>query len=747
VEQPYQPTAAKSQSTADQAATYQRSPFSGMRMVPDGENYDALKVRWEKRFGGSRADAFSAVISRRSDLATIAVGHTLSKSSGRADAWVVAIDDAGDVLWQTSIGGARDDKATALVDLQDGSLVVVGDTASENGTKVAGLVAKLDADGTLLWRKTISGETDIFLHDVIGTAGEQVIVAGSSGKRAGFVAQLNSQGTVLWQQLFADQGPDIVHAISQLPNGELLAVGERSKLFDSNASAMRLSASGSLLWSQSYGGDGRDVFHDVALLNDGSVFAVGRTYASQKREQGWLVKLSDIESDSWEKTFGGPGVDAFHGITLLSDQSLVLVGVTDIANGAAANSWIVRVTDQGSVVKTRTLGGEYVDGLTSITARSDGSFSVVGYKHTDYDAPQDAYMALLGTPMSQQMRPVYASADAPTLYVPGGGELITERASVEILGNVIHSRPVRQIFVDGQQTELLPNGAFVKQISVPLGQSDIVVDAVDDRGVIGSTTVKVVRTEQGQLHAGDAINELLDDIDFGNYHALVIGNNEYKAADIPNLKSAINDANAVASVLQSDYNFDVDVMLNATRSEILAALDEKSESLGPQDNLLVYYAGHGYYDEDVDLGYWLPSDASLDNKEAWIRNSAITDTIKSMNAKHVLLVADSCFSGTLLRNVDIRRSGRFFKQMADRSARLVMTSGGIEPVMDEGGDGHSVFARNLIRKLRSSDKIIDGTSLYQAIREPVVMTSEQVPQYSNIRFVDSDGGDFLFVKR
>jgi hypothetical protein len=76
-----------------------------------------------------------------------------------------------------------------------------------------------------------------------------------------------------------------------------------------------------------------------------------------------------------------------------------------------------------------------------------------------------------------------------------------------------------------------------------------------------------------------------------------------------------------------------------------------------------------------------------------------------------------------------------------------MTSGGIEPVMDEGGDGHSVFARNLIRKLRSSDQIIDGTSLYQAIREPVVMTSEQVPQYSNIRFIDSDGGDFLFVKQ
>ena len=76
-----------------------------------------------------------------------------------------------------------------------------------------------------------------------------------------------------------------------------------------------------------------------------------------------------------------------------------------------------------------------------------------------------------------------------------------------------------------------------------------------------------------------------------------------------------------------------------------------------------------------------------------------------------------------------------------------MTSGGIEPVMDGGGDGHSVFARSFIEKLRGGERIVDGTSLFQAIREPVVMSSEQVPQYSNIRFIDSDGGDFLFVRR
>ena len=179
----------------------------------------------------------------------------------------------------------------------------------------------------------------------------------------------------------------------------------------------------------------------------------------------------------------------------------------------------------------------------------------------------------------------------------------------------------------------------------------------------------------------------------------------------------------------------------------LRALNGLNDVLREDDNLLLYYAGHGYYDEDVDLGYWLPVDADLESKRNWIRNSTITDTIKGMQAKHVLLVADSCFSGTLLRSVDVKRTGRFYEQMARRSARLVMTSGGIEPVMDGGGDGHSVFARSFIEKLRGGERIVACTSLFQAIREPVVMSSEQVPQYSNIRFIDSDGGDFLFVRR
>ena len=733
--------------SAPEAFERQSLSNSAMRMVPDVSDFEELKLRWEKSFGGVRSDGFTEVISRRSDLATIAVGHNSSDSSGRSDAWVVAIGDDGQLLWETTIGGARNDRANGVYDLPDGSLIVVGATVNEFSGRLVGLVAKLDESGEVLWRRELSGSDDLTLNTVIAVAQDRLVVAGTSGKLAGYVAELDVDGKPVWQQMLKDKGPDIVHALAQLPNGEIAVAGERTELFSSDAWLVRLSASGEPVWSASFGGVDGDIFSDLLALTDGSLVAVGSTYTEAAMEQGWMVRVNTDGGIVWEKSFGGIGVDSLSGVTVLGDQSLVVVGRTDAGNEQAPNSWVLRVSDSGQLIKARALGEEYGDGLLAIAARSDGSFAAVGFTQPDFDSQIDGYVVLLGTPSSAKMRPVYAAADAPTLFVPGGGQLLTERATVEVLGNVIHSRPVRQLFVDGQQTEILPNGAFVKQLSVPLGQTEITVDAVDDRGVIGSTTIRVVRTEQGQLQSDGDLAELMAAVDFGRYHALIIGNNNYPAADIPALRSAVNDARTVAEVLESDYSFDVNLLENATRSQIIAALDEQSRSLGPQDNLLVYYAGHGYYDEDVDLGYWLPTDASLASKEAWIRNSAITDAIKGMKAKHVLLVADSCFSGTLLRNVDVKRTGRFYERMAGRSARLVMTSGGIEPVMDEGGDGHSVFARNLIRKLRSSDQIIDGTSLYQAIREPVVMTSEQVPQYSNIRFIDSDGGDFLFVKQ
>lgn len=235
-------------------------------------------------------------------------------------------------------------------------------------------------------------------------------------------------------------------------------------------------------------------------------------------------------------------------------------------------------------------------------------------------------------------------------------------------------------------------------------------------------------------------------INYGRYYALIIGNNEY--ATLPDLKNAIADGTEVAHVLEQQYGFKVTSLINATRADIITALDEYRGKLGENDNLLIYYAGHGWLDREAERGYWLPVDASDINRTNWLSNADITDGLKAMKAKHVLVVADSCYSATLSRAVVIRdTSPNYLSRLAQKRSRTVMTSGGLEPVSDSGGGRHSVFAKVFLDLLRENPGVLEGTEMFGKLRRSVLVNARQTPEYGDIRFAGHEGGDFLFVRR
>ena len=133
------------------------------------------------------------------------------------------------------------------------------------------------------------------------------------------------------------------------------------------------------------------------------------------------------------------------------------------------------------------------------------------------------------------------------------------------------------------------------------------------------------------------------DVDFGRYHALVIGINAYK--NLPQLETAVNDASAVADVLRQKYGFEVTLLLNPGRSVVIRALDKLRGELTERDNLLIYYAGHGVLDVEADAGFWMSVDAEESTQADWISIATITSTVRAMSAKHVMVVSDSCYSG------------------------------------------------------------------------------------------------------
>jgi hypothetical protein len=235
-------------------------------------------------------------------------------------------------------------------------------------------------------------------------------------------------------------------------------------------------------------------------------------------------------------------------------------------------------------------------------------------------------------------------------------------------------------------------------------------------------------------------------LDYGDYYALVIGNNRYE--HLQNLRTAVNDARNVADLLKVDYGFDVTLLENADRSQIVKSISGLRGRVGRQDNVLIYYAGHGYLDEAADEGFWLPVDASPDEPSNWIMTDRIVSQIRAMEAKHVMIVADSCFSGTLTRGLKIeQRTPEWLKRIVKKKARTALTSGGLEPVSDSGGGENSIFAHSFLSILKDNDGVLDASKLFRQLKPKVMLNSDQTPEYGDIHRAGHDGGDFLFVRQ
>lgn len=234
---------------------------------------------------------------------------------------------------------------------------------------------------------------------------------------------------------------------------------------------------------------------------------------------------------------------------------------------------------------------------------------------------------------------------------------------------------------------------------------------------------------------------------FGRYSALVIGIDRYD--HLPGLGNAVRDARAVGALLEAGYGYEVTTLENPGRAEILKALVAMRRTLSEKDNLLIYYAGHGWLDPEADEGYWLPRDADREDPTNWISNDTITAQLRALRAKHVMVVADSCYSGKLVRGIRVGpRPTDYYARMAERRARVVLSSGGLEPVDDGGGrGGHSVFAAAFLAALEENEAIVDGSTVFSRIRRPVMTNADQIPEYADIRLAGHDGGDFLFVRK
>jgi len=325
----------------------------------------------------------------------------------------------------------------------------------------------------------------------------------------------------------------------------------------------------------------------------------------------------------------------------------------------------------------------------------------------------------------------------PVITIMEGTERVNT-ASKKVVGRVTDDSKVESVEVNSVPAEI-NNGTFSASILLKPGKNEVTVIAIDIYKNQATKTFTVER-EAAKVVQKDEDNEV------GKYYAILIAVQDYTDSNIKKLEGPVSDAKKLQNALML-YKFDsIIFMPDAGRSQILDTFEELSKKVTKKDNVLIFYAGHGYFDKQRDQGYWLPVDAKKSARSTWITNSDIRDNIKAIDSRHTLLIADACFSGGIFKATRSlwMNADQATKTQYSLPSRKAMTAGTLMEVPDK-----SVFLEYLVKRLEDNDApTISAGSLYNKIKEPVANNSEgQNPQFGVIDGAGDEGGDFIFFKK
>ena len=325
----------------------------------------------------------------------------------------------------TTLGGTKNESAKSVIKTQDGGYAIVGYTQSMDGD-VEGKsnesfdywFLKFNASKELEWQKTYGGSADDRANSVIQTndGGYAVVGKSKSGdgdvlENAGYddfwITKLDINGSVSWVQSFGYSGSDVPYSIIQTNDQGYLLSG----VLDVSASngqgdrltniqgrhaggdywIIKLSSSGVKEWSNYYGGTFTDTAYSAIQTNDNGYIIVGSSDSTDvniSNNKGnydfWIIKISELGTLIWEKSFGGDQVDEARSISQMADGNYLVIGDTrssniDVSqNNGATDVWIIKISPEGSLIWEKTLGGSSFDVGRSISKTQDDGFLIAG---------------------------------------------------------------------------------------------------------------------------------------------------------------------------------------------------------------------------------------------------------------------------------------------------------------------------------------------------------------------------------
>lgn len=365
--------------------------------------------------------------------------------------------------------------------------------------------------------------------------------------------------------------------------------------------------------------------------------------------------------------------------------------------------------------------------LPGITARVEAITGVIKKEIATLNTP--ASLNLLTPKLLQGTIAERADGNAPMLFVSG---TVNDPAGIEWVN------------ANGTQaTTLEPNGFFA--VKVKNDVNDLTIQSKNKAGRITTFNYQLQNTSRATENSD--IPPIPPEVKPG-YHAILIAISDYNSADLKKLPNTVIEARAFKNLLTSQYGFkpeNIDTLYNKGFMEIVGKLYSKLKSLNEEDNLVIFFAGHGTYKTTSDglIGYWIPLNSTIPEID-YISNIKMDELVGSCKAKHILLLSDACYSAAMRSdgniNTDVNYKPRDLQYTF--KSRQILTSGGLEKVPEK-----SIFMQMVMKAMQLKNrKFLSALELYNDITPGVVNQTNNRPQLNLFGKDGNEGGQFYFIR-
>jgi len=683
-----------------------------------------LKTVWEKEYDTDLSDRIYSTI-KADDGSIFLIGETGSSASAGTKILVLKINPSGEQLWKKVFGSNGDFRFRAVCKSQNEGFYILG-TKQDGLAKKLIWIAKSDSNGTLLWESTTGGGEKENIADIAECSDNGLFLCGSKEIKGdhdtdAWLIKLNKRGAVESQALFGTRYIDdeFSSIISDNKGGYILSGFTSVKMGEARVPYfIGVDYRGNKKWEKSIPDLVRTIPSSTFINKSGSVVC----FANVSSASGEFEKISKIILSS-----SGELVNTFYlkmplsisknSYIQLDDDQVIMLSAQQAKTELMPDKFLIRLDNALKPVWIKNLDLETVS-LESLIRLDNTSFLSAGSVNTGSKMKCEA---LLFQDLYDSELDKFIIKKLLTAGMTSGENRNDFRTRI---GRSKYDGYIAQYTTEAAKDMALLPESFMRDLNAPS----------DSR-----PSILISEKKDNDSKDGLALK--------GNYYALLIAINDYKDPNINSLDKPISDAQKLFDVLVSDYLFEkanITFLKNPTREQIISSLDRLEKSITKNDNLLIFYAGHGYWNEVTQKGFWLASDASKENTANWIGNSSISDYIRSIPAKHTLLIADACFSGSIFKTrAAFGGLDKSAQRLYELTSRKAMTSGTLTEVPDK-----SVFIEFLVKRLAdNSESYLSSEQLFFSFKPAVLNNTENIPQFGVVGNAGDEGGDFLFIRR